>query len=99
MFQIVVEYTEEAVGRQAIGFGRIVIASPLDIIAPFPPDAIDTDVRPGVDAVHVTAHYGLDGQVGAVAVLGDVSRHDSWLATWADNRAGLDLPRAVGSRG
>ena len=80
-----------AIGRQAIGFGRIVIASPLDVIAPFPPEALDTDVRPGVDALRVTTHYGLDGQLGAVAVLGDVSRHDSYLATWADNYAGLDL--------
>lgn len=82
---------DATLGRQAIGFGRIVIASPLDVIAPFPPEALDTDVRPGVDALRVTAHYGLDGQFAAVAVLGDVSRHDSYLATWADNHAGIDL--------
>lgn len=82
---------DTVIGRQAIGFGRIVIFSPLDIIAPFPPDALDTDVRPGVDALRVTAHYGLDGQLGAVAVFGDASRHDSYLAAWADNHAGIDL--------
>lgn len=80
-----------AIGRQAVGFGRIVIFSPLDIIAPFPPDALDTDVRPGVDAVRGTVHYGLDGQFGAIAVFGDVSRHDSTLVTWSDNRGGIDL--------
>jgi hypothetical protein len=78
-------------GRQAIGFGRILIVSPLDVIAPFPPDALDTDVRPGVDALRVSGHYGLDGQLGAVAVRGDHSRHDSYLLTWADNYGGLDL--------
>lgn len=78
-------------GRQAIGFGRIVISSPLDIIAPFPPDALDTDIRPGVDALRLTGHYGLDGQLGAIAVFGDHSRHDSYLITWEDNRAGIDL--------
>lgn len=82
---------DAVIGRQAVGFGRIVIFSPLDIIAPFPPDALDTDVRPGVDAARATLHYGLDGQLGAVAVLGDESRHDSYLATWADNRLGIDL--------
>ncbi|TLM66803.1 MAG: hypothetical protein FDZ69_05570 [Deltaproteobacteria bacterium] len=82
---------DATIGRQAIGFGRIVIFSPLDIIAPFPVDAIDTDVRPGVDAVRLTGHYGLDGQLGAVAVFGDTARHDSYLATWADNRGGIDL--------
>lgn len=38
-------------GRQAIGFGRILLASPLDVIAPFAPDAVDTEIRPGVDAL------------------------------------------------
>lgn len=84
-------HLDATLGRQAIGFGRIVIFSPLDVIAPFPADAIDTDVRPGVDAARVTAHYGLDGQLGAVAVFGDNSRHDSYLATWSDNRDGIDL--------
>lgn len=82
---------DAALGRQAIGFGRILISSPLDIIAPFPPDALDTDVRPGVDALRATAYYGQDGQLGAVAVLGDVSHHDSYLAYWSDNHAGIDL--------
>lgn len=82
---------DAVIGRQAIGFGRIVISSPLDIIAPFPPYALDTDVRPGVDALRLNVHYGLDGQLGAVAVFGDRARHNSYLATWADNHAGVDL--------
>lgn len=85
------------VGRQAIGFGRIVIFSPLDIIAPFPPDALDTDVRPGVDAVRASAYYGLDGQWGGVFVNGDEARHNSWLMTWSDNSLGFDL-LAIGGR-
>ncbi len=83
--------TDVIVGRQAIGFGRILIFSPLDVIAPFAPDALDTDVRGGVDALRATYHYGLDGQLGAVAVLGSTSRYDSTLLTWSDNHAGLDL--------
>jgi len=82
---------DTTVGRQAIGFGRIVIASPLDIIAPFPPEAIDTEIRPGVDALRSTLHYGQDGQIGAVAVFGDEKRHNSYLLTWTDNHAGIDL--------
>lgn len=91
------ERVDLVLGRQAIGFGRIVIVSPLDIIAPFPPDALDTDIRPGVDAARLTAHYGLDGQFGAVTVFGDEPRHNSYLATWSDNRAGLDLLALAGS--
>ncbi|PLX86842.1 MAG: hypothetical protein C0614_03440 [Desulfuromonas sp.] len=84
------------VGRQAIGFGRIAIFSPLDIIAPFAPDALETAVRPGVDALRAGFHYGLDGQVGALFVAGDQQRHDSWLTTWSDNRSGIDLLAIAG---
>jgi hypothetical protein len=79
------------VGRQAVGFGRILISSPLDVINPFPPDAIDTDVRSGIDALRTIFNYGLDGQFGGIAVWGDEPRHDSFLATWTDNRSGMDL--------
>lgn len=79
------------IGRQPLGFGRILIYSPLDIIAPFSPDSIDTEVRSGVDALHATYNYGLDGQLGAIAVWGKDTRQSSFLATWSDNRAGVDL--------
>ena len=82
---------DTTLGRQALGFGRILIYSPLDVIAPFAPDAIDTEVRRGVDALHTIYNYGLDGQLGAVAVWGEEARYDSYLATWSDNRSGLDL--------
>ncbi|HKL48578.1 MAG TPA: hypothetical protein VJ882_02875, partial [Desulfuromonadales bacterium] len=39
-----------SVGRQAVGFGRMTIFSPLDVVSPFAPDALDTDIRPGIDA-------------------------------------------------
>lgn len=82
---------EWTVGRQAIGFGRIVLFSPLDIIAPFPPDALDTDVRPGVDALRAVHYYGLGGQVGAVAVFGDGAENNSFLATFSHHLRGVDL--------
>lgn len=78
-------------GRQAIGFGRILINSPLDVIAPFAPDAIDTDVRSGIDALHTIFNYGVDGQLGAVIVWGEENRDNSYLGTWSDNTRGLDL--------
>ncbi len=88
---------DAVIGRQAIGFGRIVIFSPLDIIAPFPPDALDTNVRPGVDAIQMSTYYDLNGQLGGAYVFGDVQRHNSWLLTWSDNRGGIDL-LAIGGR-
>jgi len=82
---------DTTLGRQAVGFGRILIYSPLDVIAPFAPDAIDTEVRRGVDALHSTFNYGVNGQLSAIAVWGDRDRDNSFLGTWSDNREGLDL--------
>jgi hypothetical protein len=79
------------IGRQAIGFGRIILFSPLDIISPFAPYAIDTDIRPGVDAVKAVYHYRLDGQIGLISVWGEEKNYNSILATWTDNYAGIDI--------
>lgn len=78
-------------GRQAIGFGRISLFSPLDVIAPFAPDALDVDVRPGVDAVKVNRYFGLAGQLGAMTVFGDEKNHNSYLLTAGENIAKVDL--------
>ncbi|HEY5673163.1 MAG TPA: hypothetical protein VIR78_05635 [Malonomonas sp.] len=84
-------------GRQAIGFGLISIFSPLDVIAPFAPDAIDVDVRPGVDAVKLVRYFGLAGQFGGVAVFGDQPEHNSYLLTLGGNPGNLDLLVLTGS--
>jgi len=89
--------TEWTVGRQAVGFGRIALFSPLDIIAPFPPDALDTDVRPGVDALRGVHYFGLGGQIGGIAVFGDGRENNSYLATFSLNTAGIDLLAIAGS--
>ncbi len=88
---------EWTLGRQAIGFGRISLFSPLDVIAPFSPDVIDSDVRPGVDAVRAVRYFGLAGQVGGVAVFGDKPQHNSYLVTLGENVANFDLLALVGS--
>ena len=73
------------VGRQAIGFGRISLFSPLDVIAPFPPDVLDSDVRPGVDAARFSSYFGMAGQLGGVAVFGEESHSNSYLLTLGGN--------------
>jgi hypothetical protein len=88
---------EWTLGRQAIGFGRIALFSPLDVIAPFPPDALDTDVRPGVDALRGVRYFGLGGQIGGVAVFGDGEDNNSYLATFSLNVRGVDLLALAGS--
>ena len=85
------------VGRQAIGLGQISLFSPLDVVAPFAPDAIDVDVRPGVDALKMVRYFGLAGQVGGVLVLGDEAKYNSYLLTLGENLGNLDLLVLFGS--
>jgi len=85
------------VGRQAIGFGRISLFSPLDVIAPFPPDAIDVDVRPGVDAIKLNHYFGLGGQLGGTVVFADQPRHNSYLFTFSENIGLADMLILAGS--
>jgi hypothetical protein len=85
------------IGRQAVGFGRMLIFSPLDVIAPFSPDAIDRVSRPGVDALRAVRYFGTAGQIGGVAVLGDSSDHYSYLATFSANSHDIDLLGLAGS--
>ena len=86
-----------SVGRQAIGFGRISLFSPLDVIAPFPPDAIDIDVRPGVDAMRMSRYFGMAGQLGGIAVFGAEKKYNSYLLTLGENFNGVDFV-ALGGR-
>jgi len=83
-------------GRQPFGFGNIVMFSPLDVIAPFPPDAIDTEYRPGVDALRLDYANGAGDLFGAVAVLDELSSQSSYLATGSFNRSGIDLQVLAG---
>ncbi|OHB26035.1 MAG: hypothetical protein A2X84_09640 [Desulfuromonadaceae bacterium GWC2_58_13] len=85
-----------SLGRQAIGFGRISLFSPLDIIAPFPPDALDTEVRPGVDALRASHYFGLAGQASAALIVGQRRELNSYLVFGGGNIAGIDLLTIAG---
>lgn len=68
-------------GRQAIGFGRMVLSSPLDMIAPFAPDAINTSHRPGVDALRLNLYDRRGDALGVTAIRGGDKSDDSLIAT------------------
>ncbi len=54
-------------GRQAISFGNGMFFTPIDLVNPFGAATIDTDYKPGVDAVRVDGFIGMTGKVTAVA--------------------------------
>ena len=61
------EFGELKIGRQAIGFGRGVLFSAVDIFAPFSPLEVDREWRRGVDAAHLEARFGEHASVDATA--------------------------------
>lgn len=46
-------FMELTVGRQAIGLGRGVLFSAIDVFSPFSPNEVDREWRGGVDAIHL----------------------------------------------
>ncbi|MDT8420278.1 MAG: hypothetical protein RQ754_07590 [Desulfuromonadales bacterium] len=78
------------VGRQAVGFGRISLLSPLDVIAPFPPTAIDNEVRPGIDALRTQYFFDIAGELGTILVFGRSEERSSALATMVLNHQETD---------
>ena len=77
------DFLELTVGRQAIGLGRGVLFSAIDLFAPFSPTEVDREWRRGVDAVHAELRIpdlsGISADI--IAAFGDVTSGD--LASWA----------------
>ncbi|TYO98686.1 hypothetical protein EDC39_10548 [Geothermobacter ehrlichii] len=86
-----------SLGRQAIGFGRIVLFSPLDVVAPFAPDVIDSEFRPGVDAIRIRHFLPSGDDLGLHLVFGREARLNSYLVSGSGQVAGIDLLGLAGS--
>lgn len=65
------------VGRQPVSFGSGLFFTPLDLVNPFTPATIDSEYKPGVDAIRVDAYKGAGAKATAVV-------------TWADPPLGSD---------
>ncbi len=61
---------ELTLGRQPVSFGSTFFFSPMDLIAPFTPIALDREHKPGVDALRAEAYFGPSGKVTLVAAYG-----------------------------
>ena len=63
-------FADVIVGRQAIAWGSARVVNPTDVIAPFTYSELDTEDRPGVDAVRVRVPVGVLSEVDAGYVFG-----------------------------
>lgn len=59
-------HVDLALGRQAVSFGSGRFFTPLDLVNPFHPATIDTEYKPGVDALRADVYAGTAGRVTVV---------------------------------
>lgn len=77
-------------GRQPISFGTGLFFTPLDLVNPFTPTTIDTEYKPGVDAVRVDGYAGTSGRATVVAAYaGDWSVDGVVLAAQGQGTVGV----------
>lgn len=77
-------------GRQAITFGHGLFFTPLDLVNPFFPTAVDQEYKPGVDAIRGDVFFGMGGQATvASAYRGDWSTEGLVHAVYAQQTVGL----------
>ena len=86
------------VGRQAIGWGRGVMFSAVDLFAPFSPFEIDREWRRGIDAVRAEVTIGPRLSTDAVAAAGESIDSSAFLARIRGYRGSADFELVGGWR-
>jgi len=84
------ERVDLTVGRQAVGWGRGVVFSAIDVFAPFSPLEIDREWRRGIDAVRADVRLTDISSLGVVGAFGE-SWDDSALLGRIRGRSGSGL--------
>ena len=83
--------TDVRIGRQRIAWGTGRFWSPLDLLNPFSPVALEREERLGVDAVLVEHKFGPVSRLAAVYAPSRVPGEDTRALQWHDNARGLDF--------
>lgn len=82
-FALHFDFMELTVGRQAIGLGRGLMFSAVDVFAPFTPTEVDREWRRGIDAVHLVLRIPEISELSAdvIAAFGGVVNDE--LTSWS----------------
>jgi len=86
------------VGRQAVGLGRGVIFSAIDLFAPFSPLDIDREWRRGVDALRVEHPVSTTGSVELLGVFAETWEQSALLGRARGYAGNLDMDIIAGKR-
>jgi hypothetical protein len=95
--QVRLRRTDLTLGRQAIGWGRGVMFTAVDLFAPFSPLEVDREWRPGVDAVRADVKLTERSSLDLVGAFGDRLDRSAFAAR-ARGYAGLIDVEVVGGR-
>lgn len=90
--------TDLHLGRQRIAWGTGRFWSPMDVLNPFSPTALEPGERVGVDALRVERKLGAVSRVGAVWAPAHSPQRDTLLGLWHGNARGIDYSVAAGRR-
>lgn len=93
-----VPHVDVTVGRQPISFGSGLFFQPMDLVNPFLPATVDSEYKPGVDAIRVDGYAGTSGQITVVAAAaGELDDRGAVFAATGRGTVGVtDLQGFVG---
>lgn len=89
---------ELTVGRQAVGWGRGVLFSAVDLFAPFSPLEVDREWRRGVDAVRAEVRLSDTTSLDAVAAFGESLAQSAFVGRLRGYRGRVDAEVIFGKR-
>jgi hypothetical protein len=89
--QVALGDTDVRIGRQRIAWGTGRFWSPIDLLNPFSPVALEPQERLGVDAVLVDHKFGPVSRLAAVYAPSHAPGEDSGALQWHDNARGVDF--------
>lgn len=95
-FQLAFGDTDLRIGRQRIAWGTGRFWSPLDLLNPVSPAALEPEDRLGVDAVLVEHKFGPVSRMAGVYAPSHLPAGDSLALQWHDNARGVDFSVTAG---
>jgi len=93
------EWGEVTIGRQAIGLGRGVLFSAVDVFNPFSPLEVDREWRRGVDAVRAEYRISQTNYVEVLAAFAETWEKSALLGRLRGYMGNIDGSLIVGKRG
>lgn len=97
--QVHMRRADLTIGRQAIGWGRGVMFTSVDLFAPFSPLEVDREWRSGVDAVRAEAKLTDRSSIDLVGAFGSTLDRSAFAARARGYAGTIDVEVAGGRRG